>query len=162
DVSGSDYWRLRAPVELVGFVEEPRAKGGRGAFAVLYSYRDQNDPGREVCREHFRCGVHVAPAGFLLLWDSTFSADRTFYFGDQEEMGLGVRVATSLRVQRTSQEPGVPPGSGTIRDAAGRKNEAEIGGNTAQWCSYSGVLEEQAAGVAIFCHPENFRISRFH
>ena len=42
----------------------------------------------------------VRPAGYLLTWDSTFSSDRSFYFGDQEEMGLGIRVATPIRVER--------------------------------------------------------------
>ena len=50
----------------------------------------------EVCTYTFQ----VRPAGYLILWDSTFESNRSgLYFGDQEEMGLGVRVATPLMVK---------------------------------------------------------------
>ena len=37
--------------------------------------------------------------GYLLTFDSQFSGDAPFAFGDQEEMGLGVRLATPLAVK---------------------------------------------------------------
>jgi hypothetical protein len=37
------------------------------------------------------------PAGYLLVWDATIIAgEQDLVFGDQEEMGMGVRVATPL------------------------------------------------------------------
>ena len=124
-------------------------------------YLDQKDPRKIVCREVARFEFLTRPAGYLLVWDSTFTSDKEFYFGDQEEMGLGIRVATPLRV--ASKRPdNLPAGSGTMRDSQGRKNEKEIHGNAADWCDYSGTLDGKHVGMTIFCHPENFRPSWFH
>ena len=93
------------------------------------------------------------PAGYLLIWEATFRPDRgEIVFGDQEEMGLGVRVATPLAVKQ----------GGTILDALGRRNEREVWGNAADWCDYSGTLEGRHAGITTMCDPRNFRPSWQH
>ena len=161
DISGSDYWRLAARVKHAEFAEKPSGGAGQGTFAVRNHYLDQEDQSKIVCEELARYTFVARPAGHLLLWDSTFSSDREFTFGDQEEMGLGFRVATPLRVQ-LQREAGLPPGTGTILDSAGRKNGDEVWGNSADWCDYSGTIAGQRVGMTLFCHPENFRPSRFH
>lgn len=161
DISGSDYWRLAAPVKNAGFIEKPVSGAGHGAFAVRNSYRDQQHPDQQTCEEVCRFDVRVVPAGYLLMWDSTFSSDKEFYFGDQEEMGIGFRMATPLRVE-TSTEGGLVAGTGEIRDSHDRKNEDKIWGNAADWCDYSGVMDGQRLGITLLCHPKNFRPSWFH
>jgi hypothetical protein len=122
---------------------------------------DQNDPSKIVCAETARYTFHVRPDGYLIVWDATFSSPNEFAFGDQEEMGLGFRVATPLRVGASGKEV-LPPGNGTIVDTEGRKNEKEVAGNSANWCDYSGTIADQRVGIALLCHPENFRPSWFH
>jgi len=161
DLSGSDYWRLKARVRHAGFVEEPIDGMREGKFAVRNEYLDQADPTKIVCQELARYEIAVRPAGYLLLWDSTFSSDHEFYFGDQEEMGLGIRIATPLRVRSKSADS-LPPGQGIMLDSLGRKNEREIARNTADWCDYAGPMDGQLVGMTIFCHPRNFRPSWFH
>ena len=161
DISGADNWRLKAHVRQAEFVVEPRGAPGKGMFAVRNEYFDQKDPHRLVASEVARFEIRTRPAGYLLIWDSTFTSDKEMYFGDQEEMGLGIRVATPLRV--ASKRPdNLPAGSGTMRDSHGRKNEKEIHGNAADWCDYSGTLDGKHVGMTIFCHPDNFRPSWFH
>jgi hypothetical protein len=161
DISGSDYWRLKARVKHVEFAERPADGTGQGSFAVRNHYLDQQDQTRIVCQELARYTFMALPAGYLFLWDSTFSSDGEFVFGDQEEMGLGFRVATPLRAA-TQREAGLPPGTGTILDSLGRKNGDQVWGNTADWCDYSGTIAGQRVGLTLFCHPKNFRPSRFH
>ncbi len=150
DISGSDFWRNKARVVHEQFVDEPAADEKRGHFAVRNRY--QSAAGDVLCRELCRISVFVRPAGYLLLWDSTFTGDREFYFGDQEEMGLGVRVAAGMSVQQ----------GGTLSDSAGRHNEEQIWGNAADWCDYSGTVDGAYVGVTIFCHPKNIRPSIWH
>ena len=161
DISGSDYWRVKARVRQKEFVEEPHGGPGKGTFAVRNEYLDQKDPSKVVCNEIARYTFLVRPAGYLLLWDSTFSSDKEFYFGDQEEMGIGFRMATPLRVEQKSKI-NLPPGNGTIVDSQGRKNEKQIWGNSADWCDYSGTMAGQHVGMTIFPHPDNLRPSWFH
>jgi len=157
DISGNDYWRLAARVEHVDHDVAP----GENSFTVRNRYLDQQDPTKTVCEEVCTYTIMVRPTGYLLLWDSTFSSDREFYFGDQEEMGIGFRVATPIRVE-TDAAGGMPAGNGTMIDSEGRLNGEQIWGNAADWCDYSGTLKGQHVGMTLFCHPKNFRPSWFH
>ena len=161
DINGSDYWRLAARVRHAEFVSEPVGGSDRGTFAVRNEYLDQRDPSKVVCEEIARYTFSVRPGGYLLQWDSMFSSDDEFTFGDQEEMGIGIRVATPLRVG-ASGKGDLPSGSGTILDSAGRKNEEEVWGNSAEWCDYTGTIAGRHVGITIFSHPDNFRPSRHH
>jgi hypothetical protein len=154
DLSGADHWRLQAKVVHERFVEEPQGGAGRGAFTVENLYLTERGDAT-ICRELRRLEFHILPAGWLLAWDSTFSsAAGDFAFGDQEEMGLGVRVATPLAV--------VSGRGGRILDAQGNRNEAQARGKIAPWCDYSGPLAGRLAGVTLCSHPENFRPSWHH
>ena len=161
DISGSDYWRLAARVRHKEFLGTPQDGSGKGTFAVRNEYLDKSDPSKVICEEIARYTFVPRLNGYLMLWDSSFSSDREFAFGDQEEMGLGVRVASPLRVEKTGEGFSVP-GNGTIVDSQGRLNGNQIWGNSAEWCDYSGTVAGQRVGVALFCHPKNFRPSWFH
>lgn len=161
DINGSDFWRVMAPIRVAEFVEPPKGGDGRGSFAVHNEYLDQKDNSKKVCDEIARYTFVECPEGYMLLWDSTFSSNHEFAFGDQEEMGLGFRVATPLRVERKT-EGGVPPGNGRILDAKGRQNGDQIWGNSSDWCDYSGTMAGSRVGITIFGHPDNFRPSWFH
>lgn len=158
DISGFDFWRNKARVVHESFVERPRGGRGEGTFAVANRYVAPGDaPGeskRVVCREVCRYSFHVPVAsGYLLIWDSTFSAvDGEFYFGDQEEMGLGVRVASPMAVKA----------GGTMLDGRGRRNERQIWGHASPWCDYNGTVDGRRVGVTIMCDARPFRPSWFH
>jgi hypothetical protein len=151
DLAGADFWRNKATVKHVEFTKPPVCKNGRGGFTVHNQYVAEQVTIDETCEYTFV----VRPGGVLILWDSTFRSARSpFYFGDQEEMGLGVRVATPIAV--TSQM------GGRILDAEQRKGEREIRGHTAAWCDYSGRIGERFVGIAIMPDPGNFRPSWWH
>jgi len=157
DISGNDYWRLAAPVEQVNLELNP----DNNSFTVHNRYLDQQDPSKTVCKEVCTYTIVPRPEGYFLLWDSTFSGDDEFYFGDQEEMGIGFRVATPIRVE-SEASGSVPAGNGKMIDSEGRINGDEIWGNASDWCDYSGTLEGKNVGITLFCHPDNFRPSWFH
>jgi hypothetical protein len=153
DISGHDYWRLKAKVVHDGFVEQPKGAAGRGSFAVRNKYLS-TDGKQTVCTETCRFTFLVRPSAYLILWDSTFKSDRAdFYFGDQEEMGLGVRVATPISVRK---------GGGQIINAEGGKNERGTWGKQSAWCDYSGNIGGRHVGITLMPHPDNFRRCWFH
>ena len=161
DLNGHDYWRNKAHVKHTEFVELPRGQPHGGSFAVRNHYQNSGDPSQVASNEVARYTFMVRPNGYLILWDSRFMSDREFTFGDQEEMGLGVRMATALRVGASGIGK-LPAGTGAITNAAGAQGEADVWGRVANWCSYTGALAGQSVGITIFCHPQNFRPSRFH
>ena len=157
DISGNDYWRLAAKVRPVDYKLAP----DKHSFTVRNEYLSQEDPSQVVCRETCTYTIQTRPSGYLLLWDSKFASDQEFYFGDQEEMGIGFRVATPIRVE--SEAIGqMPSGNGRMIDSEGRINGEQIWGNVAEWCDYSGELDGQHVGMTLFCSPNNFRPSWFH
>jgi hypothetical protein len=151
DISGHDYWRLKAKVVHDGFIEEPQGGAGRGSFSIRNRYLSTSGD-ETICVETCRYQFLVRPAGYLLIWDSEFSSNHDFYFGDQEEMGLGIRLATPLAVVN----------GGQILDSEGRKNGKEVWGKQAAWCDYSGELSGSFIGMTLMPAPDNFRKSWFH
>jgi hypothetical protein len=153
DVSGNDFWRNKGPrVEHERFSEPPRGGAGRGTFEVVNRYVAG---GSTLCRETTRYTVLVRPSGYLILWDSTFApaGEAAVEFGSQEEMGLGVRVATPIAVKG---------GGGTITNSLGGVNEKGTWGQAAEWCDYSGIVDGRRVGVALMTDPAGESKPWFH
>jgi hypothetical protein len=152
DLGGEDFWRNKGRVVHGKCVEQPKAAGQRGSFVVENEYLAAQGE-RSLCRERCRWSVVVAERGWWLLYDGEFAAAvDNLAFGDQEEMGLGVRLATGLTVAK----------GGAILDSAGRQNEKSVWGQQADWCDYAGTIDGRQVGVALVPHGENFRPSWFH
>lgn len=150
DLDGVDFWRNKSQVAHRGFVAEPRGGLGQGSFTQKKEYLRPD--GSVICTELFQCTFSVQADAYLIAWDSTFSGVQTFYFGDQEEMGLGVRLATALSEQN----------GGNLLDSEGRSGAKEIWSQAAQWCDYSGSRDGEMLGIAVMAHPDNFRPSWWH
>jgi len=152
DISGNDYWRLKARTLHDKFIVPPQGGPGRGTFTVRNVYLSA-EGNRRVCVETCRYTILVRPGGYLLLWDSSFTSDSgDFYFGDQEEFGLGIRVATPISVRE----------GGHITDSEGRRDEEQVWGKQADWCDYSGTIDGQRVGMTIMPDPNNFRRCWYH
>jgi hypothetical protein len=150
DLNGADFWRNKDRIRHIGFEEDPRGGPGRGSFAVKNRYESG---GRIIGTEVAHITIGVRPAGYLLLWDSEFTpAHGNLTFGDQEEMGLGVRMATPLAVVK----------GGRITNSDGLKDEAQVWGRSADWCAYAGTVDGRRVGVVLMPHLQNFRRSWFH
>lgn len=150
DISGNDYWRLKAKVrsELVEVELED------DAFRFQNRYLAASDNKTVVCVETCRYRFIKLENGYLLVSRSSFRSEQSdFYFGDQEEMGLGVRVASPLR------EKG---GNGRILNSEGQISAKQTWGQPAKWCDYSGTIEGNQVGVMIMAAPNNLRPSWWH
>jgi len=122
----------------------------KAGFTVRNRYETDGSP---VCEEE--CHIEFVPcsAGYYLLWTSTFTPTAgSVAFGDQEEMGLGVRLATNLIVKE----------GGHVLNSHADRDEAGAWGKQAAWCDYGGVLNGKHLGVLLMPYPGNFRESWFH
>ena len=154
DLGGEDFWRNKAPVRHVRFEGDFIEGDGFGSFTVVNRY-ERAGGGTPVCTETCTWSVRVAPdQGWILSCDSVFqSDDADFAFGDQEEMGLGLRLNTPLTVKF---------GGGRIVNSNGGENEKGTWGRQALWCAADGNGGKDRAGAAIMPFPSNFRKSWFH
>jgi hypothetical protein len=164
DISGHDFWRNKAVVEHVEFVEPPRAKLHDGEGVVTFLAKNHYLAGdKTICVELARHTIRATGGGYWFMFDSQFSGTEPFSFGDQEEMGLGLRLATAVTVKS---------GTGAITNSEGRKNEKEVWGRQTDWCHYSGTVTMKMVagdkdlsfrtGLLLVPHPQNFRRSWMH
>jgi hypothetical protein len=86
-------------------------------------------------------------------WDASITPTSDgFYFGDQEEMGLGVRVATGINEKN----------GGLITSSTGQTTAKATWGQPAAWCDYSGVINGRHVGIMIVPDPSNAHPSWWH
>jgi Methane oxygenase PmoA len=149
DLNGHDYWRLKARTKHIRFLEPPIVEAGVGRFKVLNHYL-ATDSDAVVCSQECTIQVRKVQAGYLIAIASEFQATGVeLRFGDQEEMGLGVRVATPLAVEKQL--------GGRILDSEGRINGEKVWGQTARWCDYAGPLDGSWVGMTVLTSPKNFQ-----
>jgi hypothetical protein len=151
DVGGEDFWRNKGTIRHDRFTARPAARDGRLTFAAENTLIARD--GREMARQVSRFTLGTQPDAWSLLWEARFTpVVDNFYFGDQEEMGLGARVATPL----TEKNGGAITGSTGDRTAKG------TWGRTYDWCDYSGTIDGRSVGIALVPDPKNFRPCWWH
>lgn len=74
-------------------------------------------------------------------------------FGDTKEGTMALRVHPALQTKDVHGSRGA---AGRIVNSEGQSNDAAWG-QAARWVDYSGPIEGQAAGIAVFDHPDNLR-----
>lgn len=158
DVNGNDYWRLKAGVAFDGFLVPPEGGRSSGSFVArnvfLPEDAERSSDSTPVLREITRYHFQRVPEGILLHIDAEYrSEDHDFYFGDQEESGLAVRVASPIRVQG---------GNGVIVNDRGEQNGAQVWGKQASWFDYSGTIDGREVGIMVLPDPGNPRPSWLH
>jgi hypothetical protein len=151
DVSGADFWRNKGRMEHKGFAREPEARDGAVHFAT--TSRMIAPDGTVVCTAQHAFRVAGFGNAWTLDWVATFRSDTgPFWFGDQEEMGFGARMATPLTEKAT----------GRIRSSTGRETARDTWGQPADWCDYSGTIHGKPAGITLMADNPGFRPSFWH
>jgi hypothetical protein len=152
DISGHDFWRNKARIEHVAFSSAPALRHGRLTFATQNRLvtADGAVLATQVSRFTIsRSGEHA----FLLTWAAEIRGEgRELVFGDQEEMGLGVRVATGI-----TEKSG-----GLVVNSDGLRGAKIAWGKRAAWVAYSREVDGCLRGAAIFPASANPTPSWWH
>lgn len=154
-LDGYDFWRLESPVLHNRFLTEPTVSedGSRLTFEVRNRYAAASH-GAFLCMEDVKYSLTHSDHGVLLSIDIHYrNPDRDFYFGDQEESGLGIRLASPFRVDT---------GNGHIVNDQGDENGAGVWGKEARWVDFSATFDDRRAGVLMMIHPDNPRRCWLH
>lgn len=154
DINGSDNWRLKAKVIGGEFVVDPKNGSPEASFTVRNQYLS-NDAGQTLLTEDCNYRFLSQPWGTLCITDSKLTARIDCRFGDgMEEMGLGVRLATPIAVKSNL--------GGRILNSEGRIGEKETRERLADWCDYSGKIDNRPVGITLFAAPDNPRRTWWH
>lgn len=158
-VNGVDFWTEAAPgktlkqpsgrIEHVKFLE---VQGGEKEGVIRDQLRwvaaDGSVPLTSVQTFRVLDGVERA-----IDFSMTLTAgEKAVTLGDTKEGTMALRIAESMRLIL----PGKKPGAGKIVNSAGDL-DGKVWGTKAAWADYSGPVEGQVVGIAIFDHPKNPR-----
>lgn len=144
-INGRDFWRNRGRIHHVGFTRPPAVEDGVFSFATENQLIAANGVliGWQALDISFRLSGADA---FLVTIASTLHGEKIdLVFGDEEEMGLGVRMETNL-----TEKAG-----GLVSNSAGVQGANQVWGKTASWASYARQWGGRNQGVAIFPAASN-------
>jgi hypothetical protein len=151
DISGEDFWRNKAVMKHERFTAAPAWKDGRLAFSTMTTLLKAD--GVKLAEMASDFSLTPREGELRITWAAAITPlTDGFYFGDQEEMGLGVRMATPLTEKN----------GGVITSSTGAKSAKATWGQPAEWCDYSGVVNGVRAGVKIIPDASNFRPCWWH
>lgn len=132
DINGVDFWRNKGALLHERFVEPPSS----AKFAAMNRFVAPD--GKEICRQLVRAEAKPHAAGWTLALDSELWSDApALTLGQQEEMGLGIRVATPLREKS----------GGLVTSSLSDRGAKTAWGKIAAWWDYSGTIGGQPLGV---------------
>jgi len=155
-------WVAHQNINSINFWEEGEGKGRQVQQAILrledgpvyaeaaISLQWQRPDGVPLLAETRIVRVYSLPQReWLMDWVLEFRAlEKEVSFGKTPFGPLGVRVAKPISVL---------DGNGRIENARGQVNEAQVFWQAAEWCDYSGLVEEGTwNGITVYDHPENF------
>ena len=154
DVNGVDNW---GEGEASGYQlhRELLAASGGPVLGVVDARNDWTDHEQRKMLEERRVLTAYAVGEEERLFDFDVSLTATegdVRLGDTKEGGIiAFRVAGAIDGNH----------GGLIENSYGGLGEGECWGKRAQWCDYSGELEGERLGLAIFDHPRSFRHPTF-
>ncbi len=151
-VNGFDFWRNKSAIVHERFIDDPIADGNTLSFATQSRMMQSED--QQLATMLCRYRLSERPQGWMLVWETEIKPlQQTIVLGDQEEMGVGVRVATPLTEKN----------GGQITSSTGNVGSAKTWGQLADWCDYSGYLNRTTSrkfdAASHSCrHPRTFAL----
>lgn len=150
EVNGCKHWAERERINNVK-VELVKATGNPAKMKVINHWLDGD--GKPAVVETTEISIH---ANRLMAYDIQFTpAGDSATFDDTKEGLFGIRFINGLR-EREGGEKSV------VVNAEGLKGSSACWGKPSNWIDYTGPVNDEIHGAAIFDHPENPRASRYH
>ena len=151
DISGTDLWRNKGRIVHERFSQPPALENGTLRFTTESAMLTAD--GKRLASLTSRFALLEKRGAWHLTWEAAITpVTAGFYFGDQEERGLGVRVATGITEKN----------GGVITSSSGQTTAKATWGQPAAWCDYSGVINGKHVGVMIVPDPANPLPSWWH
>jgi hypothetical protein len=168
-VNGFDFWNneesyttpIRGRIE-VAKIDETKSGADAGTIKATMNWVS---PAGEKLVEESRTMTFRGDARLRIIdLDITLTATAPkVTFGDAKDGTLGIRLAAPLdEAQPKGKDGGNIPGTGKITNAEGQSSEKTVWGKPSDWMDYSGTLDGEKLGIAIFDHPQNAPRARWH
>jgi hypothetical protein len=141
DLNGEDYWRNKGTIRHDRFNNRILPDGSAiiNDFCSLVDSSDTKIGAAYFSTQWSRKALSLSKVpSYHLSCAAVIKSDQAeLALGDQEEMGLGVRLASPL----AEKNGGIVTGEG------GKQGAAAIWGTRSRWCDYSGQIKGRPLGV---------------
>ncbi|MEW6356063.1 MAG: PmoA family protein [Planctomycetota bacterium] len=152
DVNGANVWSETEGHGCMVHKEFLAVKEGPVYGEIIARNDWVDNQGKKLLEEIRTVRVYATPAKcrFVDLGVALRMTEGKVRFGDTKEGGIcSIRVASSM-----DEKAGK---GGIIVNSYGGTGEKETWGKRAHWCDYSGPVDGETVGIAIFDNPNNFR-----
>jgi hypothetical protein len=144
NVKGVDFWSEGKGHGIIACVDAS-AKGN--VLTTKNEWRDS--AGTKILDEMRTITLTKTLDGRLLVFDIALTASVCpLAFGDTKEGSFGVRVNDQMRLTAKGEKS-------TLVNADGKSGMAAVWGMHSDWCDYSGEVDGQLVGIAIFDDAKN-------
>ena len=154
DVNGWDFWGNEKTQKGAGqgsgtiaFDKLVSAKGGKKAGEIKANFTWKDGTGKALLAEQKTITITPLGTSRAIDVDIALTALDAVKFGDTKEGTFAIRLAKALEETQT----------GTMRSASGATKEKNVWGTASPWVDYTGTIEGESLGIAIFDHPKNPR-----
>jgi hypothetical protein len=148
DVNGIKFWENDPSYKdpHIGTIVARKAdwKPGSNTLETVFDWNDHS--GKTLLVERRKTTFRATPTLRIMDFDITLTAPEKVVFGDTKEGAFAIRLADAL-TEKT--------GSGKMVNAEGQQGMANIWGKRSNWVDYSGTIDGEQLGIAIFDHPSN-------
>ena len=153
-VNGVDFWAESGKSGKIVHDKFLEIKSGKDSGVIRSANKWIAPSGEVVCTDERTFRIYARPENERLFdFEITIKAgDKPLVLGDTKEGSMAVRIAESMRLSHGKNKPG----KGRIVQSTGVTNQ-ETWGKRAEWCDYSGPVQDKIVGIAIFDHPSNPR-----
>jgi hypothetical protein len=151
-------FRAKQRLAILGKIQhreftEIKVEGGCAVVAEKCEYLDAS--GKRFLSEERRFTFRAtAETRSIDIDQDLIATDGPVKVDDRKDAGLGIRIPTSMAVEKN--------GGGKIVTSEGDTDVAAWG-KPANWCDYHGPVDGETLGVAILSHPSTYRFpTRWH
>ncbi|MFN3322888.1 MAG: PmoA family protein [Bryobacteraceae bacterium] len=148
DVNGYDFWANESGQKKGKVVLKKihDLKSGKKAGSLTASFQWEIAEGKPLLEEVRTMTFHSDPALRIIDFDIKLTAIEQVKFGDTKEGVFAIRLVDRLNEK---------VGTGRMVASDGQSGEKAVWGKRFPWVDYSGELDGEKVGVAIFDHPSN-------
>lgn len=154
-VAGTDFWAdgLNGCGSIVCLKADIVTKE-KDHIVVVTTNEWRTADGVKILEERRVIHLYKLDGAWLLVSESDlFAPTYNIVFDDTKEGSFGIRVNEQITGKS---------GKGKIVNADGLEGEKACWGKLANWCDYSGPIDEKVAGIAILADPKNPSPSCWH
>ena len=158
DINGINFWATekgaRVPAKgpkpgSMKLVKVLELKPGKKAGTIKAEFQGLDPSGKPMMNEIRTLTFHSDPKLRIIDYEILIKPLEKLTFNDTKEGTFGIRLATSMTEDKHL--------GGKMVNAEGAETEKNVWGKRSPWVDYSGPVDGQTVGVAIFDNPANPR-----